>query len=162
MIRHNTPLAAGASYSVNATLQFPTTIANGTYQLLFVSDANADVSEQNEANNVYARPINIGRADLVVDAFTAPPTPANGELVALSFTVRNAGTNTANGQWSTSGTDTYRWNDRVYLSTNPVWDAADTYVGEVIRQTRRSPPVRATRSTSRCSCPRSTRQGLRT
>ncbi|HEY5921606.1 MAG TPA: CARDB domain-containing protein, partial [Kofleriaceae bacterium] len=133
VIRHNAPLAAGASYSTTATLQFPTTLPNGGFSLLLVADANLDVSEGNEANNVYARPITIGRSDLVVDALTSPPSPANGELVPLTFTVRNAGTNTAQGLWDSSGTNTYRWYDRAYLSTDATWDAADTYVGQVIR-----------------------------
>ena len=111
--RVNTPLAAGASYTTAPTLMFPTTIANGDYQLLVITDGNGDVIELNDANNVFARPITIGRGDLVVDAFSAPPTPANGELVAFTYTVRNAGTNTANGTWDTSGTDSYRWYDRV-------------------------------------------------
>ena len=49
----------------------------------------------------------------------------------LAWTVRNAGTGTAQGQWYTSGTDSYRWYDKVYLSTDATWDAADTFVGEV-------------------------------
>ena len=48
----NTPLAAGATYTTNVTLKFPTGVANGDYSLLVVPDGNNDVNELSEPNNV--------------------------------------------------------------------------------------------------------------
>ena len=130
--RVNAPVLAGASYTTAAKFQLPAG-ANGSWFLLAVVDKSGDINEQSETNNTFAVPLTIGRADFVVDAFTGPATAANGERVALSWTVRNAGTHLAHGKLYTSGTDSYRWHDRVYLSVDATWDAADTFVGEVAR-----------------------------
>ena len=110
--RTNTSLAAGTSYAVSTTFQFPKSYAEGPAYLIVAADNNANIFEASEANNYRALSVTMTRADFVVDAFTTQSS-APGELVPMSWTVRNAGTGTAHGQWNTSGTDTYRWYDRV-------------------------------------------------
>ena len=95
-------------------------------------DKNSDVSETNETNNVSARAVTMSLRPRP-QALSAPASAATGQPIAVSWTVRNAGAGTANGRWYTSGSDSYRWYDKIYLSTNAVFDGADLYVGEVGR-----------------------------
>ena len=131
--RINTPLAAAASYTASASWQLPA-LPNGAYQLLVVTDAVGDLTESNETNNTFATPLAVGNPDLVVASSAAPAAGASGELVALSWTVDNAGTGKAEGRWYDGYWDKYyAWNDNVYVSTDAVRGTGDAYVGQVRR-----------------------------
>ncbi len=114
----NSP-AAGASQSFDATLTLPGVPA-GPYYLLFVADAQNNVSESDETNNVRAVPIilTVPDVDLVVTAADAPVTAKAGATVDLSWTVENQGHDAASSSWF----------DYVYLSTDDQLDFSDTYV----------------------------------
>ena len=112
-------LASGDSY----TISLETTIGNtktGSRYLLFKTDTYNDLGETDETNNIIAVPIEINGVDanLKIDA-TGPITAALGENVAVSWTVNNTGSQTANANWQ----------DRIYLSNDRYFDSDDTYLG---------------------------------
>jgi subtilase family serine protease len=123
-------LAGGASYTATTTMQLPA-VAAGNYYLVLRADYTGRAFETDETNNAAATPIAIGTADLSVTSFTAPGSAGPQQLVSLSWTVRNDGTAAATGVYSGGCCGDYRWYDGVYLSTDPTWDAADTYVNNV-------------------------------
>ena len=60
--------------------------------------------------------------NLVVDSFTSDVSEvAVGDIVSLTWTVRNAEVLTAEGDW----------NDSIFASNDPRWDITDTLVGEI-------------------------------
>jgi len=128
-------LAPGASYSVSVSFQIPETTTEGSYYLLFVTDSAADrVFEQDESNNVHAVPIVIGWSDLMVSAIGAPATVFPRAPVALSWTVMNVGNAGATGRYVSSGTASgRRWEDALYVSTDPTFSADDILLGTVLR-----------------------------
>ncbi len=128
-------LPAGTSATASATMALPA-VAPGAYYLLLVADAVGDrVLEQSEANNVIARPIAMGKADLVASAVSAPASAGAQELVAVSFTVANAGSAAAAGKYVACCATGYyyKWADVVYLSTDAALSADDVVVGTVWR-----------------------------
>ncbi|MBK7932130.1 MAG: PD40 domain-containing protein [Acidobacteria bacterium] len=133
----STPLAAGASYSLN-TFVATTTGGNyvllphdveGQYYVFVLTDYSNVVYEFNAENNNFAydeiaptgSPINIlaTPADLVVNAQpTAPANASGGQLIDVSFTVTNQ------GAFATAGS----WTDAIYLSTDQTF-GDDTILG---------------------------------
>jgi subtilase family serine protease len=111
------PLDSKGSYTVSQTLTLPTS-TNGAQYLLFITDSNYQQGETNEANNVYALPIALSGADLMVSAVTAPAQAALGEQFAVSWSVTNQ------GDLSTS----QNWYDSVYISSDTFLDSSDTSV----------------------------------
>ena len=115
----NVPLAAGASYTSNQNVVIPS-LAAGNYYLI----VSADYSGQaivNPAQSSIALPISITEpdVDLVVTQATAPlsAVEGNGHSIALSWTVKNQGTDTANNAF---------WDDAVYLSDKSTLDSTAT------------------------------------
>jgi subtilase family serine protease len=122
----STPLAAGAIYTANQNITLPNT-GTGDRYLLVVADRgyydsyyreNNVQGETSETDNVYAIPINISAADLIIESATAPSSAVLGDTVALSWTVKNQGTGDAPRNWS----------DYVYISSNQTLDGSDTLV----------------------------------
>jgi subtilase family serine protease len=74
----NTPLSAGASYTVTQTITIPGTIIGSQY-LLFAADGNDYQGETNESNNIKAVAINIA-VPTVVGFLSAVNGTANGNL----------------------------------------------------------------------------------
>ncbi len=107
-------LAAGASSSGSAAVTLPANLAAGAFYLIARADANATVAEINEANNTFARMVQVG-ADLIVSALTVPAMGAAGEPIVISDTTKNQGAGVAAASVT-----------RFYLSTNPLLDAGDT------------------------------------
>ncbi|MEX2552087.1 MAG: CARDB domain-containing protein, partial [Actinomycetota bacterium] len=101
-----TPLAAGASYTIERTFTLPST-ATGNLYLLFVTDRYNYQGETNENNNLVAHPISLNAPDLAMTAATAPTAAILGETISVSWTVENLGEHPALASWL----------DRVYLST---------------------------------------------
>ena len=121
--RHNTPLAAGESRTVRFTLRVPAHLT-GPYYVFVVSDYGNELSETDETNNVgvdtQAMVITVAPpADLVVESVSAPAAGSPGTPMAIQWTVRNAGSNAAVGEWY----------DSVYLSHDNQWDLNDTLIG---------------------------------
>jgi Ca2+-binding RTX toxin-like protein/subtilase family serine protease len=128
------PLDAGGSYTLNQNITLPSTAISGNY-LLFATDRyssyyygyyydyyynsnNNRQGETNEANNVYALPLNLSGPDLVVSDVIAPTESVVGSKVSVSWTVTNQGDLTAAKDWY----------DSIYLSTDPYLDNNDTFV----------------------------------
>jgi uncharacterized protein (TIGR03382 family) len=102
--------------------RIPTGTAPGTWYLLAEADANDQIAEDNEADNLGSAVLVVGTPggppsdapDLRVTRVDAPSTIAPGELLALGATVRNAGTQDAAGALV-----------QLRLSADETWDAGD-------------------------------------
>jgi hypothetical protein len=112
-------LSSGASYVRSAWVQIPV-ISNGTYYLLFVTDADNSVLESDESNNSLVVPITfqIQMPDLAPIALQAPATITSSPFPTVRFTwgVTNQGAGPAQPAWQ----------DSIFLSKDPVLDANDT------------------------------------
>jgi subtilase family serine protease len=112
-------LGAARSATVARTLTIPADTPIGTYFLLVRADDGNLVAETDDTNNTRATAITIG-PDLVVTAVTAPTRAVAGQVIALSSTVRNAGTALLPAQTSTLA---------YYLSADIVLDGGDVLLG---------------------------------
>ncbi|TAK36653.1 MAG: hypothetical protein EPO21_01945 [Chloroflexota bacterium] len=123
LFTRETPLTAGNSYTVTQSALLPKVVA-GNYYLILLSDMYGGVSEADENNNSSAIPVTlITKPDLVLTSYGAPSTAMPGQTVPLAWTVRNQGNEDAAPSWQ----------DRVYLSTDTVYDSGDTYLASVTR-----------------------------
>ncbi len=110
-------LAAAGTHSATTALQIPAGTAPGAYNLLVKADANDEVGEVRETNNVSSGPIRIG-PDLTISALAVSGSTAAGATVTASDTVKNIGGGPASGSTT--------W---FYLSTNGSIDASDVLLG---------------------------------
>ena len=118
-IASQTPLAAGASYTVqNRSIFLPTSTAVGQKFLIFRTNSYAEQGETSTANNTLAVPISLNRPDLQLLSASAPAKVVVGSSINVSWTVRNVGAASATGDWQ----------DYVYLSDDAVYDFSDTYI----------------------------------
>nr|NCR88478.1 hypothetical protein [Microcystis aeruginosa G13-10] len=116
------PIAVGGTYTGTRNITLRTTTTGNRY-LLFITDRYANYSttfnnrqgETNENDNVFALPINISSADLVLESAIAPSGGIIGNPITLSWTVKNQGT----------GEAPQDWRDYVYLSLNQTLDGSD-------------------------------------
>jgi PKD repeat protein len=86
----------GAGLQTNLTFTLPLSTSPETFTA--TADANGQVSESDEANNI--RPVTVtgpvAQPDLVVDAITySPTTPTLGQTITFQVTVRNQGSASA-------------------------------------------------------------------
>ena len=115
------PLAPGASYTATREIWIDSDEASpGMWYLLFVADRDNYQAETDETNNVFAVPVEIGKADLVVTSATAPATAQYGSSFNVSWTVENQGEFPVLAEY---------WYDAVYLSDDPWfdWDVDDYF-----------------------------------
>ena len=115
-------LNAASGASVNKSLTIPAGTAPGTWYLIFVSDADAQVTEVNELNNNASVQITVtsaaGSPDLVVQSPAATPvTITAGLTTSASCTVLNNGPGAAAAS-----------NLKYYLSTDNAYGAGDVYL----------------------------------
>ncbi|MBI4929184.1 MAG: T9SS type A sorting domain-containing protein [Bacteroidetes bacterium] len=113
-------LAASSSSYKSTSLTIPGATAPGNYYILYYADYSTLESESVETNNVSAVAITVGAAyiDLIIQTPAASPsTVSAGGNVSASCYIYNQG----NSPSSSS-------NVGYYLSTDAVWDAADTYL----------------------------------
>jgi hypothetical protein len=130
------PLAPGGAAWGTNRFRLPLT-EGGTYYLFFVTDYYRSVAESDENNNVVAVPFTyqIALADLAPLGFqvpvtiTGPPNPS----VTLVWGVTNQGLGVAEGHASPGWSGFLWWEDRVYISTDPVLENGwAEYVGSVL------------------------------
>lgn len=129
---HNTPLAAGASYSESKSVLLPDD-AHGTFYFVVVTDSGNAVDEcsGDNNNNIVAGtaldiPVTI-YPDLNVPVVSAPGAAFSGQSVLVSWVVSNDGT----GQ-----THDVLWYDAVYLSKDQLFDpGTDVRLGVFLRPT---------------------------
>jgi|GEM_PF-3206786 len=109
-----TPLAVGASYTLNRTVTIPNSAAGDGY-LLFVADGNKHQGKIDETDNVRAVQIEVAGPDLVLNSATAPTFAALGETILVSWTVKNQSDYTALANWY----------DTVFISNDPFLNSDD-------------------------------------
>ncbi|MEJ1932727.1 CARDB domain-containing protein, partial [Nostoc sp. NIES-2111] len=113
-------LAAGASSSETVSLLIANSILPGNYQLLFRADADGNLAESSETNNVVAKAIIINQADLIIQNVSAPSVVDPGSLITVNYQLANQGAASA----STSTTKFYLSNDTT-LSSDDTLLASD-------------------------------------
>ena len=122
---YNRSFATNESYtgSFNAVAPFGVT---GASRLFVVVDATSRIVESLEDNNLGNRSIDVTfakpPADLIVDTISVGSPIGRGDLIPLTFRIRNDGT---------AGTEASAWNDDVYLSQDNVFDTSDRFLGSV-------------------------------
>src|SRR5207302_1978868 len=121
-------LAPGASYTQTVQTGLPS-VSPGNYFLILRVDANNDLFESNETNNTLVIAITITAPDLVGTAL-GPAAGVAGQLVTLSWTVKNQGSGSA---------PIASWFDNVYLSTDNVFDNGDTLVASALNPSALAP-----------------------
>nr|NCQ85347.1 hypothetical protein [Microcystis aeruginosa W13-18] len=125
-VSSQTPLAAGASYTISKNVTLPS-FTPGNQYLLFVADRDNYQGEINENNNLAAVAISLTAPDLIVSNASVPATGTVGKSIEVSWTVQNQGTSAAPTDWS----------DRIYLSNDAIFDAnADTYITQELISTQ--------------------------
>jgi RHS repeat-associated protein len=139
LIGSQTPLAAGASYTISKNVTLPS-FAPGNQYLLIVADRDNYQGEISENNNLAAVAISLTAPDLIVSNASVPASGTVGKSIEVSWTVQNQGT-------SAAPTD---WYDRIYLSNDAVFDAnADTYITQDLISTQTPLAAGASYSTTR-------------
>ena len=112
------PALAGAATSAASTsLTIPVGTATGTYYIIVKCDANSDVLESAETNNVSYGTTKVG-PDLSIASLTSVTAAAAGATIAVTDSTKNVG----GGAAAESTT-------RYYLSTNITFDGSDVAVG---------------------------------
>ena len=110
-------LAAGADYTALKDFVLPETRTGNRY-LLYIANGGLDLIESDKANNVLAKPINLSAPDLTVTAVSAPAAAVLGQVLEVSWTVKNQGDSEAPADWL----------DGIYLSDDTAWDGSDAWV----------------------------------
>ncbi len=108
----STPLAPGASRTVNSTATIPANRvpSSGQYYLIFCTNPFGDFPIETElANNCIARPIQVNMPDLIADTVTVPSATEPLTSHNVSWTVRNIGS----GNAGSSSTHLFFSNDNV-------------------------------------------------
>jgi subtilase family serine protease len=121
-------VAAGASYTQTQNVLLPGVPA-GSYYLIVKADDQGYIYEADEANNARAFPVTITTPDLTPTALTPNGPIIAGQVLDVSWTVKNQGTGEARAAWL----------DGLYLSTDNVLDGSDT----LLTQTWKSENVAA-------------------
>ena len=112
-------LAALAQQTGTTVVTVPT-VAPGLYYLLVKADAENDVSESSETDNLRVKSLLIG-PDLVIKTLTfTPSTPTSTSPTTIELTVNNAGGENAGPSVT-----------RLYRSSNGKLDAADVLLAEL-------------------------------
>lgn len=96
---------------------------SGDWYFYVITDVLNNVYEKNGEQNNVSNSSNVTSmtlgpwADLQVMSITLQDTATQGDIVPLSFTVKNSGNKTTPGS--------INWKDRVYLSSSPVWNSSN-------------------------------------
>jgi subtilase family serine protease len=128
-------LVPGASYTASVSTTVPINLPPGQYYVFVATDAQEDVFEIDNTNNVVGSvgTVTISRtfADLQINSFTPPATAEAGTGTVFSWTISNNGTgDTIVGQWTDqlilsgdnvlgNGDDIYLWSENHTGLLNP-------------------------------------------
>jgi subtilase family serine protease len=96
--RRLSALAGQTTTTESFTFPYLESYGDGEKYLFFVADAETEVEETNEDNNITALPINVAPAiniDFTIIDSTAPETAVIGQPITASATVLNQGTTTS-------------------------------------------------------------------
>ncbi len=113
--KERSPLEIGAGYQAAQDVAIPPQTAAGMYYVIVVTDRFDEQMETSNENNQIAVPLDVRAPDLVIDAVQTPAEAFFGSAIAVSWTVRNAGTYAAMNGWSNT----------LYLSTDDQFSAED-------------------------------------
>jgi subtilase family serine protease len=111
------PLGPTATSTGSTTVTIPDGTATGTWYILAKADANNDVPESAETNNLLYASTRIG-PDLTVATVSVVSTAPAGATILITDTTKNAGGGAAPASTT-----------RYYLSTNLTVDASDVLLG---------------------------------
>ncbi|SMD44234.1 gliding motility-associated C-terminal domain-containing protein [Aquiflexum balticum DSM 16537] len=106
-------LVMGEVYETGRSVKIPDWISGEYFVYLWVDYRENVTEDQNKANNIAFRKLNIAATpapDLVVTAIEAPETVISGESFYVKYTLENNG----------EGPTRFEWNDGFFLSTSPV------------------------------------------
>ena len=114
------PMAAGDSYTFSTRLSLPYSGLAGPSHWIVVTNADAQLLETDATNNTAVLPVDLDQAgpDLIVASATVPETARAGSVIPIRWQDANIGPHYAFAQW----------NDDVYLSKDPFFDATDLFV----------------------------------
>ena len=119
-------LAPGATYDATRSFTLPLQL-DGSFRIAVVADAAQQLLEPDtRADNVSALrtlALQAPGADLRVEVVDAPAAARGGDVVTLTWRVRNAGD---------AVTNVDSWRDAIYLSADDVLDASDSLLAEVV------------------------------
>ncbi|KPA18868.1 YD repeat-containing protein [Candidatus Magnetomorum sp. HK-1] len=98
---------------------------DGSYYVIVHADALQAVNESNENNNFTSsqNPVHIHQmhTDLSVQSAEIPYSAITGQKASIKWTVQNSGEDPTIENF---------WNDRIYLSSDQIWDETDILFGE--------------------------------
>ncbi|WP_156804809.1 CARDB domain-containing protein [Synechococcus sp. PCC 6312] len=115
-VNSQTPLAPGASYTLNQTVTVPLSTTGKPF-ILVATDRDRQQVETNEANNTKAI-ATLDAPDLAVTNLTAPESATWGTPIPVSWTVTNQSQYKALGNWT----------DYLYASSDAILDPTDILV----------------------------------
>ena len=121
-IRFMGSLAPGEYYSNSVAVTIPNMKA-GNYFLLVDSDTDGMIHENNKANNVLAKPIQVLNGDLEPIAFSCPPGGIANSNITVTYTITNVGAGALIPEIG-------YWYDTIAISTSPTYD--ETSAGWII------------------------------
>lgn len=113
----NNIIGIGSTEQFSQTFSIPFGTPVGNYFVLIYADADNNIIESNETNNVNALPITIsaGMPDLIVQNVIVSPTTLNsGQLMSYNHTIRNVGNGNSAGFYI-----------QYYFSADNILDAND-------------------------------------
>jgi subtilase family serine protease len=118
-------IAAGATSSETASVIINNAIAAGNYYLLYQADANGNIGESNETNNIVSRAfaINGPKPDLIIQNISAPSLVDPGNLITVNYQLANQGTARA----GTSTTKFYLSKDAALSNDDTLLDSDQNY-----------------------------------
>lgn len=117
-------LSAGNSQSSSVYLTIPSGQTAGTKYILVYVDANTQISESNENNNIGMATLTVNHpttsaADLVITSFSCPTNGYTGQSVQVNTSVQNLG-----------GTTASNFVVSFHLSVDATYDGGDQFIGE--------------------------------
>lgn len=115
-------LDTNQSYTDSIELSISSAYSGNYYLFIQTDGANLEYEHMAENNNAIASVVTFSPAppaDLTVVSISAPDSVISGDLVSISWSVRNTGSNPASG-WMT---------DNLYLSKDDKVDAGDKLIG---------------------------------
>ena len=121
---HNGQLDVTGQYTDYVSVIIPNSWIGNSYLIGFTDATNQIVEMNSDSNNLFILPVSVARplpSDLTVLHPDIPDSATIGEVVEVSWTLRNIGLNAAQGNIK----------EAVYLSTDSVWSSDDIMLGSM-------------------------------
>ena len=124
----NLTLNGNESLSITKSVMIPRTLAEGMYYLSIMVDANNNINEYNETNNVHIGSINLEMLplpDLTPLSMNIPSVITAGDTIDVSFQIANIGNSDLNNSYCSI---------EVYGSINEEFDAVTSKLCEAVSE----------------------------